>query len=298
MVLFLCMNLFSRSLLFFTIAIFSVSAAIQAQGIREMSIVDFVNTRLADQRSSDGKPKKLDTICPIETDPLSARIFREYGAVFVSIDSVTMPAKCIYESEADLAVFQNGLRTETATIGGTTIELQADAMAALKRAVAEAERRRLKITPRGGSTAAARTFADTQRLWDSRFLPGLEHWISKGKISRADANAVRNMRIPDQVRKVLDWESLGYFFSTNKNRTILSSVAAPGTSQHLSKLALDVTQFSDPLVRLILNMNGWYQTVADDTPHFTYIGVPETQLKGRGLRPVMRGGFTFWVPNI
>jgi len=270
-------------------AVIATSAGAQPASVK---ITDYLTTRLSKQKI------RLDSICSVKDDALSARIFKEYGAVFVSVDAVTTPPKCIFESESDLAVFQHRIQRRTETIGGTTVELQTDAMELLKRAIADAARSGKSITPRGGKTAATRSFADTQRLWDSRFFPALTYWTAKGKISAADAEAVKKVSIPDQVRRVLEWESNGYFFSTGKDRTILSSVAAPGTSQHLSGLALDVTQFADPLVRQILNMHGWYQTVADDTPHFTYLGVPEAELPSRGLKTVSRGGYTFWVPNI
>jgi len=278
-------------IVFCSISMLVFTTGISAQ-TTPVKIIDFLTIRFSEQKL------KLDDICRIKDDALSARIFKEYGAVFISVDAVTPPPKCIFESETELAAFQNRLQSRTETIGGTTIDLQADAMELLLRAVKDAERRGKKITPRGGKTAASRSFADTQRIWDSRFFPGLTHWTLKEKISAADAEAAKKMTIPNQVRKVLEWEAKGYFFSTGKDRTILSSVAAPGTSQHLSMLALDVTQFADPLVRQILNMHGWYQTVADDTPHFTYLGVPEADLPARGLKPVARGGYTFWVPNI
>jgi hypothetical protein len=97
---------------------------------------------------------------------------------------------------------------------------------------------------------------------------------------------------------VLDWEARGLYFSTGKDRTILSSVAAPGASQHLSALALDVAQFESAVLRSILGKHGWYQTVVDDTPHFTYIGVPESELPQRGLVATVKNGFTFWVPRV
>lgn len=218
--------------------------------------------------------------------------------MFAAADDVVIPVRCIYTSEAELLEFQNKLNTASARIGGVEIELQKAAMAALLNAISDAQRQKLSITPRGGKNAARRSFSDTKRLWESRFFPGLEHWASRGKISREDAKAAREMEIADQVWRVLQWESKGYFFSTGKNRTILSSVAAPGTSQHLSMLALDVAQFGDARVRAILNKHGWYQTVADDTPHFTYLGVEESELPTRGLQLAVKNGYKFWIPRV
>lgn len=283
--------MFKRSTVFLAI-ISTLVLAWSSPAQTAVKITDFLKSRLAKQKTN------LDQICPIKDDALSARIFQEYGAIFVSTDTVTQPPRCIFDSEISLGAFQSRLRSRTETIGGTTIKLQSDAIESLINAVADAKKRGRNITPRGGSTAASRTFADTQRIWDSRFFPGLNHWVAKGKISAADAEKAKQVPIPDQVRRVLEWESKGYFFSTGKDRTILSSVAAPGTSQHLSMLALDVTQFADPAVRSIMNSHGWYQTVADDTPHFTYLGIPEAELPSRGLKRITRGGYTFWVPNL
>jgi len=75
-------------------------------------------------------------------------------------------------------------------------------------------------------------------------------------------------------------------------------VAPPGTSQHLSMLALDVKEFENAKVREILAAHGWFQTVASDLPHFTYIGAKESELPGLGLKKTTSGGRTFWVPDI
>jgi hypothetical protein len=33
-------------------------------------------------------------------------------------------------------------------------------------------------------------------------------------------------------------------------------------------------------------------------PHFTFLGVPENQLTGLGLKKTNDGGRVFWMPNI
>ncbi|PYS91718.1 MAG: hypothetical protein DMF62_02000 [Acidobacteria bacterium] len=268
-----------------------------AQPEKHQTLAEFLETRLKQTHGKDGKTVKLKELCAIDSDPLAARIFREYGAIFTGID-VTIPPKCIFESEEELSGFQSTIETRTETIGGTKIELQKAAMDALLAARKQAESRGLNITPRGGSTASKRSFADTQRLWDSRFLPGLDYWITKGKITPKEAEAAKKLPIYKQVKLVLEWETKGIYFSTGRDRTILSSVAAPGTSQHLSALALDVTQFENAAVREILNKYGWFQTVADDTPHFTYIGVAESELPQRGLILTVKNGYKFWIPYV
>jgi hypothetical protein len=240
----------------------------------------------------------LDDICPTDSDPVAERVFAEYGAVFVSRDTVDFPTSCVFASGSDVQKFQNSVETATVKLGGTVIELQKAAMADLLAAVAEAKAKGLNITPRGSSSAGKRSYADTARIWDSRFYPALAYWQKRGKISVADANAAKRMATQQQVVQVMEWEAKGFWFNTNFSRTIFSSVAAPGTSQHLSMLAIDVSQYADARVRAILNAHGWFQTIANDTPHFTYLGYAENELPKRGLRSEKHGGFTFWVPNL
>ena len=240
----------------------------------------------------------LAEVCDIEGDVVAGRVFREYGSMFTANEAVVFPPKCMFESEEDLAAFQKKLKTKTAVIRGTTIELQEAAINALNAALAEAEARALSITPLDGAIAGKRNYADTVRIWNSRFISALDHWVLKGKLSRADANVAFLMPVRQQVMRVAEWEARGIYFSTSRARTIFSSVAPPGTSQHLSLLAFDIEQSGNRTIREILNRNGWYQTVLNDTPHFTFLGLPETELPKRGLKKVMRGGHKYWVPVV
>jgi hypothetical protein len=47
-----------------------------------------------------------------------------------------------------------------------------------------------------------------------------------------------------------------------------------------------------------MNSNGWFQTIINDRLHFTYLGVPESELPRRGLKAVLADGTIYWVPNI
>jgi len=252
----------------------------------------------------------LSEICDL-TDPVEERVFREYGAIWIGKndafaafkqaingDSIRFIARCMFENEKELALYQSNVASKSLNIGGTTIELQTAAMDALVEARREAATRGLAITPRGGSTAAKRTFEDTLRLWNSRFLPGLDHWTGRGRISARDAAAARQMSIRPQVERVLEWESKGIWFSKDLSKSILYSVAAPGASQHVFMLALDVEQYSNPQVRAILAKHGWFQTVKSDMPHFTYLGVEEKELPSLGLQSVTVGGQKFWIPRM
>ncbi|MFM9160575.1 MAG: D-alanyl-D-alanine carboxypeptidase family protein, partial [Dolichospermum sp.] len=68
-----------------------------------------------------------------------------------------------------------------------------------------------------------------------------------------------------------------------KETKILGLVAPPGTSQHLWGLAVDL-QILTPSQKQILNENGWFQTVVNDLPHWTYLGWKEEDLPKFGLQ--------------
>lgn len=239
----------------------------------------------------------LSKVCAIDTNLAARRVFYDYGAIFVAEDDVRFPTKCIFSNEAEVRVYQNASNPVTENIGGTQITLQKPAMDALLKAINEARKKGLSITPRGGSISGKRSFEDTHRLWKSRFDPALNYWVKRKKISQQAAANARKMGIQDQVEQVLKWEDKGFYFSTGFNKSILYSVAAPGASQHIFMLALDVKQFSNRRVREILADNGWYQTVKSDLPHFTYLGKKEKDLPSLGLKAVNSGGYKFWIPN-
>ena len=170
-------------------------------------------------------------------------------------------------------------------------------MTDLLEAQAEAAEQGLKITPRGGSISGSRSYRNTEILWNSRFLPALDYWVKKEKILREEADEAKKMTTHDQIARVLEWETNGWFFSKDLSKSILYSVAAPGASQHIFMLALDVEQFGDLRVRNILAKHGWFQTVKSDLPHFTYLGVDEKELPQLGLQPFLLDGHKFWLTN-
>jgi hypothetical protein len=122
-------------------------------------------------------------------------------------------------------------------------------------------------------------------------------------MSKDQVALIRGLKGEVQVAAVLDLEERqGLFFSTAFDKSILRSVAAPGSSQHLSLLAFDVSEYLDDRVRQVLAQHGWYRTVVGDLPHFTYLGWDESQLPSIGLKKVegrFEGhDFCFWVPDM
>ncbi|MBV9241343.1 MAG: hypothetical protein JO314_04970 [Acidobacteria bacterium] len=230
------------------------------------------------------------------TDPVGQRLLRDYGALFVA-RGVTVPRTVIFKDDKEVTDFQTSAASAKAVVGGIAVELQPAALKALQDAIAEAARSSLKITPRGGDSAK-RTYEHTVTLWASRVNPGLTHWVAAGKITAADAKRIKALSPFDQVPEILALEDKGIWFSKDLSKSIVYSVAPPGTSQHLTMLALDIAQFDDARVRAIMANHGWFQTVTSDLPHFTYLGAEESELPKLGLKKITNANRDFWVPDI
>jgi hypothetical protein len=226
------------------------------------------------------------------------RILNEYGSVFIADESVVPPPVCMFTSAQQVNDFQKGIFKAGEEINGTRIELQTYAMQQFLKAREKALKKDLDITPRGGFEAARRSFEDTLRLWKSRFEPACEHWLKEGRLTAAQVENLKSLPIKEQVAEVLELEKQGIYFNTRFDNSILYSVAAPGTSQHLSMLALDVKEFADERVRKILAKYGWFRTVQNDTPHFTFLGHKRKHLKKMGLKKVETDEGEFWIPNV
>lgn len=231
-------------------------------------------------------------------DAVERRLLAEYGAMFVADTRVRLPPRCMFRSEEECARFQAEVEPRAAFIADAQIELQPAALDALLAARTEAQACGLEITPRGGAEAARRSYADTLRLWESRVTPALAYWVSEKSLAPDEAARLGALCCVEQIAAVLKEEERGNFFSKDFSRTILSSVAAPGASQHLAMLAFDAAEFRDERVREILARHGWFQTVLHDLPHFTFLGVREKELRALGLKRVVERGQDFWIPNI
>ncbi len=230
-------------------------------------------------------------------DAIGNRLLCEYGAVFVARGGAIPPDKIIFKNEKEVADWQKSVEISKETIAGFEIELQTAAMEALKNAVKEAEKNDLTITPRG-SDAARRIYGETVDLWASRVNPALLHWTEKGKLSEPQVGKIRSLSPFEQVSEVFKLEAEGIFFSKDLSKSIIYSVAPPGTSQHLAMLALDVREHADAEVRKILARHFWFQTVISDLPHFTFLGIPENELADFGLKKITDGERDFWIPDL
>jgi hypothetical protein len=229
-------------------------------------------------------------------DALSLRVLEEYGAVFVARGRVVLPPVVIFPDQNAVAHWQSSISTEQAELDGIPVRLQSAAMRALMKAREEAFQAHVGISPRGPD-AAQRSYDETLELWRSRVNPGLHHWVDKGSLSAAEAERIRKLPVREQVLEILELEKRGLHFSENLSKSVLFSVAPPGASQHLSMLAFDVKEHDNPVVRLILEHHGWFQTVRSDLPHFTYLGVRKQLLSTLGLKMVRNGERVFWIPD-
>jgi hypothetical protein len=237
---------------------------------------------------------------PPITSPLEARLARDYGSIFVT---TAMPPPCIaFRDEQQVREFQSSVAISRHALGEYAIELQTVAMQALVAAVEDASRSGASITARAAD-AGRRSYDDTVGLWLRNVERGLDHWSSAGRIDPEHAERLRRLPLSDQVEAILNMEDTSQlYFGTYLDRSILYSVAAPGSSQHLSLLAFDVKEYKDLSVEQALNEYGWYRTVVNDLPHFTYLGRTETVLPQLGLKQDVRkyNGqvYRFWVPDL
>ena len=228
------------------------------------------------------------------------RFLTEYGAVFVT--AAVPPPTVIFRDSSEVRTFQLTLTVKSAVIGEYEIELQAPAMEALLDASARAEQQGLRISARA-QDAGRRSYEDTVGLWARNVNRGIDHWIELGRLSVDRADQLKRTDPIDQVPNVLEMEDReGLFFGTFFDKSILYSVAAPGTSQHLSLLAFDLKEYEDEVVERVLNESGWYRTVVSDLPHFTYLGHSGLSLPDLGLKQVLRRygerDYEFWVPDL
>jgi len=241
--------------------------------------------------------KNLPADLEVANDAAQQRLLREYGAIFVARGGVIAPNKVVFKDEEDVCSFQSKLEISKHEIGEFSLELQSTAMKELVNAIDDANSSGLSINPRGADSAR-RNYNDTIELWKSRVEPALIHWVGKGRMTRAQADAIRAFPPYEQVPRVFSLEEEGIYFAKDLSKSIIYSVAPPGASQHLSLLAFDIAEFDDVRVREILAEHCWYQTVVSDLPHFTFLGVEKGNLRELGLKQITNSDREFWVPDM
>ncbi len=243
---------------------------------------------------------RLADIASCLSSPVEERLFSEYGAIFAT--TAIPPPVIMFDDAASVEAFQASLSLDRGVFGDYEIQLQTVALDALATAAAEMAERGKSITARADD-AGGRSYGDTVRLWTRNVTCGLEHWTGLGRISQEQAQTIGELSPVDQVSAILNLEETAeLYFGTFFNRSILYSVAAPGASQHLSMLAFDVAEYEERETDEALGRNGWYRTVPNDLPHFTYLGCDQGSLAPLGLRRVERIDrgrvYSFWTPDV
>jgi len=256
------------------------------------------NSSTSKSQVESGKfEKNLPSDFEKPSDEIGKRILKDYGSVFVAKGNAIPPKSVIFKDEAAVSAFQSSLKTSSEKIGSIDVELQTPAMNALKEAIAEAKQTNLTITPRS-KDSSKRTYGETVELWASRVNPGLEHWVKKGKLPQAEADKIKNLSPFEQVSEIFKLEDQGMFFAKDLSKSIVYSVSPPGSSQHLSLLALDINEHENKKVCDILAKHGWFQTIISDLPHFTYLGVKQEELPNLGLKKDESTDRVYWLPAI
>ena len=183
-------------------------------------------------------------------------LLRNYGAVFVNQDvEIKLPQKNIFPNEQETQEFQGSL-TMSHVEGTKDCYLQKSAADALNKARIQQQ---IPLKSGYGSGDCTRTFNTNLRFW---------HKYANNQI----------------LAKVQQGEET----------KILGVVAPPGTSQHLWGLAIDL-RVSSKEQRKALNQNGWFQTVQNDVPHWTYVGLTEENLPLFGFKKQVVQGITYWI---
>jgi hypothetical protein len=248
--------------------------------------------------TTPGSPSLQTQLKQCGKNSLCLRLLAEYGGMFAAnTHKVLLPPKNFLRGEGEIQLFQRRAGISSEMVGRVRVELQAQALKAFLAARKEARNRGLEITPRG-TNSSRRSYADTVVLWRNRVNPALSYWVSRGRLTKIEAETLRSLSIDEQVTRVLALETKHIYFGTGFGKSILQSVAAPGASQHNFMLALDVDQYGNPQVRAILAKHGWFQTVRNDAPHFTYLGVNESALPSLGLTRDSSNGIPVWIPII
>jgi hypothetical protein len=228
---------------------------------------------------------------------LAMNVVSANGAIFVANEVVAIPKVWMFPNEATVSAFQGVFAMDRSDESRSAIELQKAALLELEAARAEAAAKGLTITP-ASKIAARRGYQDTVELWNSRVQPGLRYWVSVGRLKPREADRIAALETRQQIDAILKLEESGLWFSLSRDKSIRYSVSVPGTSQHLSMLALDIREHENPGVRALLARHGWFQTVYSDLPHFTFLGIPESELAARGLEARTNAGRTFWVVGV
>lgn len=183
-------------------------------------------------------------------------LLKTYGAALIEPNHIAkLPSTVLLNNEQETQAFQNTL-TMVKVNDTNDCFLQAAAANALNQARSQEN---IPLKSGYGSGDCTRTYATNLRFW----------------------HKYANQNTLEKVKQ-------------GQETTILSTVAPPGASQHLWGLAIDL-RISNQKQRQTLNQHGWFQTVVNDIPHWTYLGLTEQDLMNSGLINHIERGISYWV---
>ncbi len=183
-------------------------------------------------------------------------LLQQYGAIFLNPEQgIKLPPTVIFTSEQQAKEFQASL-TMAQVNGIDNCYLQKPAADALNLA-----RSQTSIPPKSGYGGGdcTRTFATHLHFWQKY----------------TDSQTLQRVR-------------------RGQDLAILHLVAPPGSSQHIFGLAIDL-RVTNQTQRAILADHGWFQTVENDLPHWTYVGLSTAQLQQFGFKNKSDRGGSYWV---
>jgi LAS superfamily LD-carboxypeptidase LdcB len=183
-------------------------------------------------------------------------LLRQYGAAFINISpNIKLPPKILLANDQETKSYQATLAMG-AVNSGRNCYLQKGAADALNNSIKQAN---FYLKSGSGNGDCTRSYETNLRFWQK----------------------YANNSTLEEVKK-------------GKQTAILGVVAPPGASQHLWGLAVDL-RVSTQAQRQALNQNGWFQTVENDVPHWTYLGLAEDSLSQWGFRKKIVRGIVYWL---
>ncbi|MBD2342847.1 M15 family metallopeptidase [Anabaena subtropica] len=237
-----------------------IESSVACIGIYEKPIIPTPNTNISSTEQERFLSAIASNLLEVpEPNSYEYILLRAYGAAFVDpAPKVQFPSTVVFINEQETQEFQTTLTMDKIT-GTNNCYLQKSAAAALNKARSI---QNIPLKSGYGASDCTRNYATTLRFW----------------------RKYANKYTLDKMRE-------------GKETGILGVVAPPGASQHLWGLAIDL-RVSSAKQRQALYDNGWFQTVENDVPHWTYLGVNIDSLPELGLKKKVIRGITYWLTPI
>ncbi|GEM_PF-1105377 len=236
------------------------------------------------------KGRDINQLCS-PGDTVNRAVLSAYGAIYVADVAVKVPPNCT-PTRSELEAFYRTVQFENDNFDGVAVSFQKAALDAFRKIRAEAAAQGLTVTP-NGTRASLRDYDGTVEIWQRNLSIGIN---SARGISGAEMRQLRSSNVRESIDAVLKVEARGTLLGSGGGKSILQIAAPPGTSQHISGLSIDIAEHESSQVRAIMAKHGFFQTIANDFTHFTYLG--ESSTTSLGLVAVTIDGRVFFVPKL